>query len=191
MFSCECIEVRQLLILLINFVFLSQLLILLINFVFLSQLSHFYALTRKHSTLIYSHSCYSHRFWLPVHTLFSITSLSFVSHFIVSLVRIWRERAKTCLYVHSILVVAMSVQTTRSWVFFGIQGRIVKNIILEIPWSRHVPPMSGKPWKTQIYQSMAMPMMCFHCDRSGIWKDMQDRNTFHFCFSHFSFSLFF
>ena len=72
----------------------------MINFVFLSQLSHFYALTLKHSTLIYSHSCYSHRFWLPVHTLFSITSLSFLSHFIVSLVRIWRERAKTCLYVH-------------------------------------------------------------------------------------------
>ena len=68
----------------------------MINFVFLSQLSHFYALTLKHSTLIYSHSCYSHRFWFPVHTLFSITSLSFVSHFIVSLVRIWRERAKTC-----------------------------------------------------------------------------------------------
>ena len=67
----------------------------MINFVFLSQLSHFYALTLKHSTLIYSHSCYSHRFWLSVHTLFSITSLSFVSHFIVSLVRIWRERAKT------------------------------------------------------------------------------------------------
>ena len=55
-----------------------------------------------------------------VHKLFSITSLSFVSHFIVSLVRIWRERAKTCLYVLSILVVAMSVQTTRSWVFFSI-----------------------------------------------------------------------
>ena len=52
---------------------------------FLSQLSHFYALTLKHSTLIYSHSCYSHRSWLPVHTLFSITSLSFVSHFIVPL----------------------------------------------------------------------------------------------------------
>ena len=59
-------------------------------------------------------------FWLPVHTLFSITSLSFVSHFIISPVHIWRERAKTCLYVHLILVVAMSVQTTRSWVFFGI-----------------------------------------------------------------------
>ena len=52
---------------------------------FLSQLSHFYALTLKHSTLIYSHSCYSHRSWLPVHTLFSITSLSFVSHFFVPL----------------------------------------------------------------------------------------------------------
>ena len=57
----------------------------MISFVFLSQLSHFYALTLKHSTLIYSHSCYSHRSWLPVHTLFSITSLSFVSHFIVPL----------------------------------------------------------------------------------------------------------
>ena len=31
-----------------------------------------------------------------------------------------KRRAKTCLYVHLILVVAMSVQTTRSWVFFGI-----------------------------------------------------------------------
>ena len=50
----------------------------MISFVFLS---HFYALTLKHSTLIYSHSCYSHRFWLSVHTLFSITSLSFVSLF--------------------------------------------------------------------------------------------------------------
>ena len=31
-----------------------------------------------------------------------------------------KRRAKTCLYVHLILVVAMSIQTTRSWVFFGI-----------------------------------------------------------------------
>ena len=53
----------------------------MINFVFLSQLSHFYALTVKHSTLIYSHSCYSHRFWLPVHTLFSITSVFRVSFY--------------------------------------------------------------------------------------------------------------
>ena len=86
----------------------------------------------KHSTLIYSRSCYSwsHRFWLPVHTLFSITSLSFVSHFIVSLVRIWRERVKTCLYVHLILVVAMSVQITLSWVFFGILSlRLTKTIL--------------------------------------------------------------
>ena len=53
----------------------------MINFVFLSQLSHFYALTLKHSTLIYSHSCYSHRFWLPVHTLFSMISVFCVSFY--------------------------------------------------------------------------------------------------------------
>ena len=91
----------------------------MISSVFLSQLSHFYALTLKHSTLIYSHSCYSHRSWLPVHTLFSITSLSFVSHFIVPLY-VSEEKGRKLVYTFTILVVAMCVQTTRSWVFFGI-----------------------------------------------------------------------
>ena len=121
---------------------------------FLSDLSHFYALTLKHSTLIYSHSCYSHRSWLPVHTLFSITSLSFVSHFIVPLY-VSEEKGRKLVYTFThILVVAMCVQTTRSWVFFG---KLFFSVIMVIEGPgelREESAVLGERWATSMsYQS--------------------------------------